>query len=78
VSPRASLDTEATGKNLSPLPAIEPRSPERSTRGLTLYRLGYPGSPAFELFLSVPSDERCPVGTQHDSCCLQQAADSAR
>jgi hypothetical protein len=39
---RAGLDTEATGKILSPLPGIEPRSPGRSARNQTLYCLSYP------------------------------------
>jgi hypothetical protein len=37
VSPRAGLDTEATGKILSPLPEIEPRMPGRPARSQTLY-----------------------------------------
>jgi hypothetical protein len=37
VGPRAGLDTEATGKILSPLPGIEPRSPGRPARSQTLY-----------------------------------------
>jgi hypothetical protein len=32
VGPRTGLDTEATGKILSPLPGIEPRSPGRPAR----------------------------------------------
>jgi hypothetical protein len=44
VDPRAGLDREATGKILSPLPGIEPRSPGRPVRSQTLYRLSYPGS----------------------------------
>jgi hypothetical protein len=38
---RAGLDTEARGKILSPLPVIEPRSPGRPARSLTLYWLSY-------------------------------------
>jgi hypothetical protein len=34
---RAGLDTEATGKILSPLPGIEPRSPGVPARSQTLY-----------------------------------------
>jgi hypothetical protein len=37
VGPRAGLDTEATGKILSPLPGIEPRSPGSPARSQTLY-----------------------------------------
>jgi hypothetical protein len=37
VGPRASLDTEARGKNLLPLPGIEPQSPGRPVRSQTLY-----------------------------------------
>jgi hypothetical protein len=44
VGPRACMDTEAWGKILSPLPAIEPRSPGRPVRSQTLYWLSYPGS----------------------------------
>jgi hypothetical protein len=43
VGPRAGLDTEARGKILSPLPAIEPRSPGRPARSRTLYWLSDPG-----------------------------------
>jgi hypothetical protein len=35
--PRPGMDTEATGKILSPLPGIEPRSPGRPVRSQTLY-----------------------------------------
>jgi hypothetical protein len=41
VGPRASLDTEARGKILLPVPGIEPRSPGRQARNQTLYRLSY-------------------------------------
>jgi hypothetical protein len=41
VGPRAGLDTEATGKILSPLPEIELRSSGRPARSQTLYRLSY-------------------------------------
>jgi hypothetical protein len=41
VGPRAGLDTEARGKILSPLPGIEPRSPDRPARSQTLYCLSY-------------------------------------
>jgi hypothetical protein len=37
VDPRASLDTEATGKILLPLLGIEPQSPGRAARSQTLY-----------------------------------------
>jgi hypothetical protein len=37
VGPRASLDTEARGKILSPLPGFEPRSPGRPAHSQTLY-----------------------------------------
>jgi len=37
VDPRAGLDTEDTGKILSPLPEIEPRSPGRTARSQTLH-----------------------------------------
>jgi hypothetical protein len=37
VSPTADLDTEATGKVLSPLPGIEPQSQGRPARSQTLY-----------------------------------------
>jgi hypothetical protein len=37
VGPRAGLDTEATGKILSPLSGIEPLSPDRPARSHTLY-----------------------------------------
>jgi hypothetical protein len=37
VRPRAGLDTDATGKILSPLPGIETRSPGRPARSQTLY-----------------------------------------
>jgi hypothetical protein len=46
VGPRASLNTEARGKILSPLPGIEPRSPGRPSRSQTLYSLSYPGCAA--------------------------------
>jgi hypothetical protein len=39
---RVSLDTEAGGKILSPLPEIEPRSPSRPARSQKLYWLSYP------------------------------------
>jgi hypothetical protein len=42
VGPSASLDTEARGKILSPLPGIEPRSPGCLARSQTLYWLSYP------------------------------------
>jgi hypothetical protein len=41
VGPRAGLDTEVTGKILSPPPGIEPRSPGRPARSQTLYCLSY-------------------------------------
>jgi hypothetical protein len=41
MGPRAGLDTEATGKILSSLPGIEPRSLGSPTRSQTLYRLSY-------------------------------------
>jgi hypothetical protein len=37
VGPRASLDTEVRGENLSPLLAIEPLSPGRPAHSQTLY-----------------------------------------
>jgi hypothetical protein len=37
VGPRAGLDTEASGKILSPLPGIEPLSPGRPVRSQTVY-----------------------------------------
>jgi hypothetical protein len=37
VGPKAGLDTKSRGKNLSPLPGIEPRSPGRPVRSQTLY-----------------------------------------
>jgi hypothetical protein len=43
VGPRAGLDTEATGKILSPLSGIELRSPSRPVCSQTLYRLSYHG-----------------------------------
>jgi hypothetical protein len=42
VGPRAGLDTEATGRILSPLPGIEPRSPGGPARSHTLFSLSYP------------------------------------
>jgi hypothetical protein len=42
VDPRAGLDTEATGKILSPLPGIEPRSLGRPVSSQALYCLSYP------------------------------------
>jgi hypothetical protein len=39
VGPRADLDTEVTGKTVSPLLVIEPRSPGRPVRGQTLTEL---------------------------------------
>jgi hypothetical protein len=42
VGPRAGLDTDVTGKYLSPLPGIEPRSPGRPVCSQTLYCLSYP------------------------------------
>jgi hypothetical protein len=42
VGPTAGLDTEDTGKILSPLQGIEPRSPDRPVRSQTLYCLRYP------------------------------------
>jgi hypothetical protein len=42
VGPRAGLDTEATGKIISLLPGIEPRSPGSPARSQTLYSLSYP------------------------------------
>jgi hypothetical protein len=41
VGHRAVLDIEATGKIISPLHEIEPRSPGRSARRQTLYCLSY-------------------------------------
>jgi hypothetical protein len=42
VGPRAGMNTEATGKILSPLPGIKPKSPSRPARSQTPYWLGYP------------------------------------
>jgi hypothetical protein len=42
VDPRASLDTEARWKILSPLPGIEPQSPRYPACSQTLYWLSYP------------------------------------
>jgi hypothetical protein len=42
VGPRAGVDTDVTGKVLSPLPGIEPRSPGRPVRSQTLLWLSYP------------------------------------
>jgi hypothetical protein len=42
VGPRAGLDTEGTGKILSPLPGIEPGFPGLPARCQTLYWLSYP------------------------------------
>jgi hypothetical protein len=42
VGPRASMDTQARGKILSPLPGIEHQSPGRPARSQTLYCLRYP------------------------------------
>jgi hypothetical protein len=42
VGPRAGLDTQATGKILSPLPGIEHRSSGHPARSQTLYWLSYP------------------------------------
>jgi hypothetical protein len=39
---RPALDTEARQKILSPLPGIEPRSPDHATRSQTPYWLSYP------------------------------------
>jgi hypothetical protein len=44
VGPRAGLDPKATGKILSPLHGIEPRSPGRPVRSQTLHWLSYAGS----------------------------------
>jgi hypothetical protein len=54
--PRACLDTEVTGKILSPLPGIEPRSPGRPVRSQTLYWLSYlrKGTCVIHLNRSVP------------------------
>jgi hypothetical protein len=41
VDPWAGLATKARGKNLSPLPGIEPRLPCRPVRSQTLYCLSY-------------------------------------
>jgi hypothetical protein len=41
MGPRGDLDTEARGKNLSPLPGIELRSPGQPVRSQTPY-LNYP------------------------------------
>jgi hypothetical protein len=41
VGPRAGLDKEDRGKILSPLPGIEPRSPDRPASSRTLYCLSY-------------------------------------
>jgi hypothetical protein len=46
VGPRVGLDTETTGKILSPLPGIEPRSLGLPVRSQTLYCLSYP-APTF-------------------------------
>jgi hypothetical protein len=44
VGPRASLDTDVRGKNLLPVPGIEPRSPGFPVRSQTLYWLSYSDS----------------------------------
>jgi hypothetical protein len=46
VGPRAGLDTEATGKIISPLPGFEPQSPGRSARSQTIHWLNFPAHPA--------------------------------
>jgi hypothetical protein len=45
--PRAGLDTEATGKILSPLPWIEPRSPGHPAHSQTVCWLSYPAHNCF-------------------------------
>jgi hypothetical protein len=45
MGPRAGVNKQATGKILSPLPGIEPRSRGRPTRSQTLHWLSYPGTP---------------------------------
>jgi hypothetical protein len=47
VGPRTGLDTDTTGKSLSPLPGIERRNPGRPVRSQILYWLIYPGSTTF-------------------------------
>jgi hypothetical protein len=52
VGPRAGLETETTGKILSP--GIEPRSSGRPARSQTLYCLSYPAH-----FLSICTAKYC-------------------
>jgi hypothetical protein len=55
---RASLDTEARGKIVSPLPGIEPRSPGCPARIQTLYWLSYPGSRYMPLVLKMATPQQ--------------------
>jgi hypothetical protein len=56
VGSRAGLDTEITGKILSPLPGIEPRSPGRPARSETLYSLSYPIKISSRKLISIEFD----------------------
>jgi hypothetical protein len=63
VGPRAGLDTETTGKILSPLPGIEPRSRGRPVHSKTLYWLSYSAHVSMKCFhnilLVMPLFSRC-------------------